>query len=114
MKAIHSTLGILLNVGAIPRFIRRHSSDVHINQAANGVITSYDVLADMLESIEHFFDRLRIYSETSHFMPAVDAIVVKLMVELITTLTLVSRKLEKRRSRESFANMLHATLLSET
>ena len=47
-------------------------------------------------------------------MPAVDAIVVKLMVELITTLALVSRKLEKRRSRESFANMLHATLLSET
>jgi hypothetical protein len=48
-------------------------------------------------------------------MPAVDMIVVKLMVELITTLALVSRKLEKRRSRESFfANMLHATLLSET
>ena len=48
-------------------------------------------------------------------MPAVDMIVVKLMVELITTLALVSRKLEKRRSRESFfANMLNATLLSET
>jgi hypothetical protein len=69
----------------------------------------------MLESIEHLFDRLRIYSEASHSMPAVDAIVVKLMVELITTLALVSRKLEKRRSRESFFdNMLHATLLSET
>jgi hypothetical protein len=35
-------------------------------------------------------------------------------VELITTLALVGRKLEKRRSRESFANMLHATLLNET
>jgi hypothetical protein len=33
-------------------------------------------------------------------MPAVDQIVVKLMVELISTLALVTRKLEKRRSRE--------------
>ena len=35
-------------------------------------------------------------------MPAVDAIVVKLMVELISTLALVTRKLKKRRLRESF------------
>jgi hypothetical protein len=47
-------------------------------------------------------------------MSSVDPIAVKLMVELITTLALVSRKLDKRRSRESFPNMLHATLLSET
>jgi len=40
-------------------------------------------------------------------MPAVDEIVVKLMVELISTLALVARKLKKRRSREFFlANML--------
>ena len=88
---------------------------LQVNQASNGVITSYDVLAEILESMEHLFDRLRIYTETSHSMPTVDAVVVKLMVELITTLALVSRKLEKRRPRESFfANMLHATLLSAT
>ena len=114
MKAINYTLGILLNVCTIPRFIRRHSSDVHLNQATNGVITSCDVLAEMFESIENFISRIRIYTETSHFMPAaVDAIVIKLMVELVTTLALVSRKIEMRRSRESFANMLHATLLNE-
>jgi len=40
-------------------------------------------------------------------MPAVDEILVKLMVELITTLALVTRKLKKRRLRGSFlANML--------
>jgi len=40
-------------------------------------------------------------------MPVVDEIVVKLMVELISTLTLVTRKLKKRRLRESFlTNML--------
>ena len=61
----------------------------------------------MLESIEHFINRLRIYVETSHSMSAVDEIVVKLMVELISTLALVTRKLKERRSRESFlADML--------
>jgi len=61
----------------------------------------------MLESIEHFITRLRIYAETSHSIPAVDKIVVKLMVELIFTLALVTQKLKKRRLRESFlANML--------
>jgi len=71
------------------------------------VITSCDVLTEMLESIEIFINRLRIYAGMSHSMPAVDEIVVKLMVELISTLALVTRKLKKRRSRESFlANML--------
>jgi hypothetical protein len=80
----------------------RYQSEVQSNQAANGVITSYDVLADMFESIEHFVDRLRTYTETSHAMPAVDRIVVKLMAELISTLVLVTGKLKKRRLRESF------------
>jgi hypothetical protein len=56
----------------------------------------------MLESIEYFMRRLRIYAETSHSMPAVDEIVVNLMVELVSTLALVTRKLKKRRLRESF------------
>ena len=61
----------------------------------------------MLESMEHFIGRLRIYAETPHAMLAVDEIVVKLMVELISTLALVTRKLKKRRLRGSFlANML--------
>ena len=81
----------------------RCPSDVQLNQTANDVITSYEVLAEMLESIEYFVKRLRIYTETSHSMPEVDEILVKLMVELISTLTLVIGKLRKRRSRESFS-----------
>ena len=61
----------------------------------------------MLESIERFLNRLRMYTETSHSMPALDEVVVKLMVELFSTLALVTRKLKKRRLRESFlTNML--------
>ena len=94
-------------MGIIPKFIRRYLSDVQVNQAANGVITSFDALAEILESIESFIDRLRIYVEMSHSTPALDKTVVKLMVGLISTLAHVTRKLEKRRSRESFlANML--------
>src|SRR5260221_12822480 len=63
---------------------------------------SYDALADMLESIGHFVSRLRIYTEKSHPTPAVDEIVVKLMVELISALVLVTQKFKKRRLRESF------------
>lgn len=65
----------------------------------------------MLESIERFINRLRIYVETSHSMPALDEIVVKLMVELISTLAMVTRKLRRRRLRESF---LDDTLLYST
>ena len=61
----------------------------------------------MLESIERFLNRLRMYTETSHAMPVLDEVVVKLMVELFSTLALVTRKLKKRRLRESFlADML--------
>ena len=81
----------------------RCPSDVQLNQTANGVITSYEVLADMLESIELFVKRLRKYAEMSHSMPEVDEVLVKLMVELISTLVLVTGKLNKRRFRESFS-----------
>jgi hypothetical protein len=61
----------------------------------------------MLESIEKFIKRLKIYAEMPHPMPAVDEIVVNLIVELISTLALVTRKLKKRFSSEySLADML--------
>jgi len=74
-----------------------------LNQTANGVITSYEVLADMLESIELFVKRLRKYTKASHSMPEVDEVLAKLMAELISTLVLVTRKLNKRQLRESFS-----------
>ena len=40
-------------------------------------------------------------------MPAVDEIVVKLMVELISALSLVTRKLKKRQLRESFTDLMY-------
>ena len=79
------------------------------------MITSCDALAETLESIQYFISRLRIYTETSHSMPAVDEIVVKLMVELISTLVVVTEKLKKRRRRESFLTtmLLYSTRCSQ-
>jgi hypothetical protein len=68
---------------------------------------SFDVLAEMLESIQYYIGRLRMFTEISHSTPAVDEIAIKLMVELVSTLALVARKLKEQRFRESFlANML--------
>jgi hypothetical protein len=63
------------------------------------VISSYDVLADLLESIEYFVYRLKVQTEISP-IPIIDKIAIDLIVNLITTLALVTRKLDQRRSRE--------------
>jgi hypothetical protein len=82
------------------RSICKHRCDIQANQAANDVISSCDILADLLESIEHFVGRLNIYTEISP-TPAIDKIVVNLIVELISILALVTGKLKQRRFRES-------------
>ena len=70
------------------------------------MITSYDKLANILESIKHFLHHLKKYTE-SLSMSAVDEAVVKLIVELLSTVALVVKKPKKRHLRESFlASML--------
>jgi len=74
-------------------------------QAAKGVISTCDSLIGLLESIEHFVKRLDIYTQIPP-TPAMDEIVVKILVELIFTLALVMEELKQRRSSESiFANV---------
>jgi hypothetical protein len=63
------------------------------------MISSYGVLADLLESIEHFVNRLKLNTEISP-MPIIYVIVIDLIAGLITTLALVTRRLDQRRSRE--------------
>jgi len=64
------------------------------------VVDSYDAIVDLLESIEHFLKRLEIYTEIPS-TPAVDELVVKIMVELLSTLTLATKELKQGRSSES-------------
>ena len=75
----------------------RYSRDIQVNQAAKSVIDSYDALVDLLESIEHFLCRLDIYTQVPP-SPAMDEIVVKIMVELISTLAVATKELKQGRT----------------
>jgi hypothetical protein len=68
-----------------------------MNQTANGVISSIDALIDLLESIEQFVNRLDIYTQIP-LTPAMIEIMVKIIVELISILALVTKELKQRRS----------------
>ena len=61
---------------------------------------SYDALVDCLESIDHFLSRLDIYTKIPHDL-ALDEMVVKIMVELLSTLALVTKELGQGRFSKS-------------
>ena len=75
-------------------------------------MSNCDALVDLLESIEHFLNRLNIYTRIPP-TPAMDEMVAKILVELISTLALVTEELKQRRSSKPvLANIL--LLLSTT
>jgi hypothetical protein len=61
--------------------------------------TSYEALVDLLESIEHFLSRIRIYTQIPH-TPAMDEVVVKIMAELLSALALATKEFKQGRSSE--------------
>jgi len=81
-------------------FPRVHPSDIRAYQAAKDVSASYDALVDLLESIEHFINRLDIYTRVPS-TGAMTEMIVKIMVELISTLTLVTKQIKQKRPSES-------------
>ena len=91
---------MLLDVCVVLSFLSRYPCDIQVNQAAKGVISSFDALVDFLESIEHFLKRLDIYTRIPA-TPLLNGIVVKILVELLTSLALATRKLKQGRSSES-------------
>jgi hypothetical protein len=71
-----------------------------VYQAVKDVSASYDALADLLESIEHFLNRLKVYTNITP-TPAMREIIVKIMVELLSILALVTKQFKQRRPSES-------------
>jgi phosphoglycerate-specific signal transduction histidine kinase len=67
-----------------------------MDQAVKDVSTSYDAIVDLLESIEHFINRLDIYTRVPS-TGAMTEILVKIMVELISTLALVTKQIKQKR-----------------
>ena len=65
--------------------------DTSLNQATKDVSTSYNALIDLLESIENFLSRLDIYTKVP-LTAAMTDIVMKLLVEIISTLALATKQ----------------------
>jgi len=78
---------------ASPSNVEAHAA----HQTANGLITSYDALLELLESIEHLLKPLDIYTQITT-TPAMDELVVDIMVELLSTLALTTNELKQGRS----------------
>ena len=81
-------------------------------QAAKGIISSWDALLELLELIAYFLNHLDIYTHIP-CTPAMDEIVVRILVELLSTLALATRELKQGQSSESqavLANVLPYSL----
>ncbi len=75
-------------------------SYIQVDQAAKHINSSYDTLVDLLESIDHLLKRVDIYTRIPP-TPAMDEIVFKIMVELLSTLALATKELKQERPSES-------------
>jgi hypothetical protein len=70
--------------------------DAKAYQAVRDVSASYDALVELLESIEHFMNRLDIYI-TVPSTGIMTEIIVKIMVEVLSTLGLVTKQIKQKR-----------------
>jgi len=100
VTAIHTGLAILLSVCAFLSFPTIHFGDTQAYQTVKGVIDSYDVLIDLLESIEHFLLRLDIYTNIPPTVGMTEMIV-KILVELLSTLAVVTKQIRQGKTSES-------------
>ena len=73
--------------------------DTQVYQAVKGVIDSYDALVDLLESIDHFLNRLDIYTKILPTV-AMTEMVVKILVELLSALALVTKQIKQGKPSE--------------
>jgi hypothetical protein len=78
-----------------------------MHQAFKGVIGSYDALVDLLELIEHFLNRLDIYTKIEP-TEAMTEMVVKILVEVLSTLALATKQIRQGKPSESvFSEILY-------
>ena len=112
MTAIHTGLGILLSVRTFLPSMSAHLRDFQTYQAIKGVLDDYDTLADLLESVEHFLNRLDIYTK----IPPTDSmteIIIKILVELLSILALATKQIRQGKLSESvFGEILYCVFES--
>ena len=75
-----------------------------VSQALKGVSSDLDAVVELLESIEHFLMRLDIYTKVPP-TEAMTEIVVKILVELLSTLALATKQIRQGRSSEPLSTI---------
>jgi hypothetical protein len=83
----------------VPLFLLAYPYNIHMSQAFKGASADFDALEDLLESIEHFLKRLDIYTKVPP-TSAMTEIVVKIMVELLSTLALATKQIRQGKPSE--------------
>jgi len=70
------------------------------HQTVKDVIDDYDALANLLESIDCFMNRLETYTEVPPTV-AMNEMIVKILVELLSTLALATKQTKEGKLSES-------------
>ena len=73
--------------------------DIQVPQAVKFVSASYDALVDLFASFENFLSRLGIYTGFPP-TPALTNVLVKIIVELLSTLALATKQVKQGRLSE--------------
>jgi hypothetical protein len=82
-----------------------HLRYIQAYQAIKGTIDSYDSLVDLLESMDHFLNRLDIYTKIPPTV-ALTEMVVKILVELLSTLALATKQIKEGKSKKFIKKLL--------
>ena len=99
-NAILASIAILLAVCAFPYLRRTYRCDVQVYQATKGIDSGYDALVDLFESVARFFRRLAIYTQIPH-TTALDDVLTRILMELLSTFAQATEVLEHGRSSKS-------------
>src|SRR6266850_2124020 len=94
-----ASLSCLLYV-CLPQSLLHTIVTTGMYQAIQDIGESHDALVDLLEAIESLLDHLHIYTKISP-TTAMDEVIVKVMVELLSTLALVTNQINQRQPSES-------------
>ena len=70
-----------------------------VPQAVKDINTSYDALVELFAAFENFLSRLGIYTEIP-FTPVLTNVLVKIIVELLSTLALATKQVKQGRFSE--------------
>ena len=74
--------------------------DIYDPQAVKDISSSYDALIELFASFENFLGRLGIYSVVPP-TPVLTSVLVKIIVELLSTLALATKQVKQGRFSES-------------